>query len=98
MTPQWTRGERLRKARVTAGMTVDVMARHLGCTERTIRNYELGSTRPNKSTMTVWATLTDVPLWWLDDSERPESLVTNDKPPESDIVTPWYPTTTPIAA
>ena len=80
MTPQWTRGERLRKARTTAGVTVEAMARHLGCTERTIRNYELGATRPNKATMTVWATITDVPLWWLDDSMRPEVLVTNDKP------------------
>ena len=80
MTPEWTRGERLRKARVTAQITVEAMADRLGCTERTIRNYERGSTRPNKPTMAMWATLTDVPLWWLDDSERPNLLVTNDKP------------------
>jgi transcriptional regulator with XRE-family HTH domain len=98
MTPQWTRGERLRKARTTAGITVEVMARHLGCTERTIRNYELGSTRPNKPTMTVWATLTDVPLWWLDDLERSELLVIDDKPSSATVPRGYPPLRHPIAA
>ena len=91
MTPEWTRGERLRKARVTAGITVEAMARCLDCTERTVRNYEFGATRARTPTLALWATLTDVPMWWLDNAERPELLVTNDKPTEG-MVTRGNPT------
>lgn len=69
--PDWNQGERLRKARQTANLDIDTMADHLDCTPRTIRNYESGVTRPNRATLMAWATLTDVPLWWLEaDPER----------------------------
>lgn len=76
--PDWNQGERLRKARQTADLSLDDMADHLGCTPRTIRNYESGATRPNRATLMAWAALTDVPLWWL--SDAPERAVTRGYP------------------
>jgi transcriptional regulator with XRE-family HTH domain len=78
--PDWNLGERLHKARSTAGFTSDNLAAHLGCSERTIRNYESGATRPNRATLMAWATLTDVPLWWLDNA--PEGGITRGNPTE----------------
>lgn len=65
--PEWDQGERLRKARKTRGYTTDDIAAHLGCSERTVRNYEVGATRPNRATLMAWAAFTDVPLSWLED-------------------------------
>ena len=39
--------DRLREARINAGMTQVELARKVGLTSRTIQNYELGSRRPN---------------------------------------------------
>lgn len=87
------------KARQAAALDTDDMAAYLGCSERTIRNYERGATHPNRPTLMAWAQRTDVPMWWIDGLEAPEPLITSDKPPESDtVVTRWNPTTTPIAA
>jgi DNA-binding XRE family transcriptional regulator len=38
--PVWTLGDRLRKAREHAGLTVDEMAEVLEVSDRTVRNYE----------------------------------------------------------
>lgn len=42
--PQWTLGDRLRKARETAGVTVEEMAADIGRSDRTVRNYESDAT------------------------------------------------------
>lgn len=78
--PDWDQADRLQRARRTANLTRAEMAAHLGCSERTIRNYESGATRPNRATLMAWANLTDVPLWWLVDA--PESAVTRRYRPE----------------
>jgi transcriptional regulator with XRE-family HTH domain len=78
--PDWNRGERLRKARKSADLSTDEVAVHLGCSERTVRNYEMGATRPDRPALMAWATLTDVPLWWLEDA--PDGGITRGYPSE----------------
>lgn len=63
--PQWTLGDRLRKARTTAGIERPDMADDIGCTERTISSYELDQTRVPKLVIRQYALRTGVPLEWL---------------------------------
>lgn len=39
-TPEWSQGDYLRKARVSAGLTVKDLAELAGISEKTIHNYE----------------------------------------------------------
>lgn len=63
--PQWTLGERLRKARTHVDLTVDEMADELGCTTKTIYNYEQDRTVVRVPALKLWALRTGVPLLWL---------------------------------
>lgn len=63
--PVWTLGDRLRKARVTAGLSVDAMADLLDVSRNTISNYEAERSHPRRATLIVWAQETGVPLSWL---------------------------------
>ena len=73
---EWTTGDRLAKARTTAGISVEQMAKELGVSRFTIRNYEHDRTEAKKSVLRVWAEVTDVPLSWLSDPEIPASRCT----------------------
>lgn len=67
MIPTWTRGERMAKARVLAGLDQEQMGLLLGVSDTTISSWETGKRQPRQM-MTVfshWARITDVPLWWL---------------------------------
>jgi transcriptional regulator with XRE-family HTH domain len=75
-SPAWTLGDRLRKARRTAGLSVDVMAHELGVTDRTVQNYESDRTPPKRSALLAYAQLTGVPLWWLEGDDPPGDTVT----------------------
>src|SRR5690606_17395828 len=69
--PQWTLGERLRKAMHWGGVDEARIARILGVTDRTVRNYLSDATRPKLVVLRQWADATRVPLDWLigDDEE-----------------------------
>lgn len=63
--PRWTIGDRMRKARIYAGMSTDEMARDIGRTRRTISNYESDSTHAPVLVLRQYAVRTGVPLSWL---------------------------------
>lgn len=66
--PEWTRGERLAKARREAGFTVPEMAELLGVSEKTVYNYERD--RPiRRSVLIVWASRCHVDYGWLETGE-----------------------------
>jgi transcriptional regulator with XRE-family HTH domain len=71
--PQWTYGERLRKARADAGLEQEEMASRLGVSTGTISNWELGRTQGRKMLTRVeeWAEITGVPAAWLLGIEDP---------------------------
>lgn len=63
--PQWTLGDRLRKARETAGVDREEMAADIGRSVRTISNYESGSTTAPLLVVRQYALRCQVPIDWL---------------------------------
>lgn len=67
LVPEWTLGERLRKAREEAGLDRDEMAARMQVSERTLRNWERDANLPRYSLLIAkeWAEITQVDLAWL---------------------------------
>ena len=63
--PEFTLGDRLRKARTHRGLSVDDVAAVLGVSDRTVRNYESETTPIRRDTAIAWAFATGVPFEWL---------------------------------
>jgi transcriptional regulator with XRE-family HTH domain len=66
--PEWTIGDRCRKARRAAGIEARELAVTLGVSPNTISNYENDRFDPKKARRTLisWALATGVPLAWLE--------------------------------
>lgn len=76
--PQWTLGDRLRKARTWVGLSTEDLAAELDVTARTVTNYETGQTRPRRPTLALWALKTGVPFEWLDGGEGDSARTVSD--------------------
>ena len=63
--PEWTVGDRLRKARVSAGLDQREIAEYIGMTHGAIGLYELGRRTPKLGVLRLWAMRCDVDLDWL---------------------------------
>lgn len=63
--PEWTLGDRLRKARQAANVSTEAMAADIGRTVHTISNYERDATRAPLSVVKLYAMRCQVPLEWL---------------------------------
>lgn len=70
--PQWTLGDRLRKARETAGVSVEEMAADIGRSERTVRNYENETTRAPLLVIRQYGFRCRVPFEWLNGGPGPD--------------------------
>ena len=70
--PEWTVGDRHRKARKAAGISVTAMAESIGRTVRTITNYEADETTIPRLVSERYETLTGVPIEWLLYGVEPE--------------------------
>lgn len=77
-TPQWTFEDRLRKAREDANLKQSDMARLFRIGRSTVANWEAGRNRPDYLALEKWASVTGVPIEWLD----PEHAVTDRYRPE----------------
>ena len=65
--PEWTVGDRLRKARELLGLDQGPFAARIGVSRGTVSNYERGSTERYKpNVMNAWAAHTGVPVEWLE--------------------------------
>lgn len=71
IVPTWTVGERMKKARETAGYSPAQMAELLGVGVRSLHRWESGKA-PKRMTMTAWAYHTSVPLEWLETGQVDE--------------------------
>jgi transcriptional regulator with XRE-family HTH domain len=67
LPPEWTLGDRLRKARESAKLEQRELAETLGISRSLVSHYELDRGKPNKSVMRNWAWACEVPLEWLDE-------------------------------
>jgi transcriptional regulator with XRE-family HTH domain len=72
ITPVWTLGDRLRKARSQAGIGSEQMAAIIGTSRGTISNYENDHTDIPVKAITKWATATGVSVTWLIGSDDPD--------------------------
>lgn len=63
--PEWTVGDRMRKALEDRGLGVAEAALRFGVGRNTISNWIHGRTTPPAIVLEVWADYTNVPLSWL---------------------------------
>lgn len=69
--PEWTRGDRLRKARQTLNLNSRDFAELLGVSQATITNAENDKHSVRRITIKAWAMATGVPESWLETGEVP---------------------------
>lgn len=77
--PQFTLGDRLRKAREQAGVGVDEFASEIGVSRNTVTNYEKDHVKPRKIVMKAWALRTGVPIFWLETGIAPTPSPSGDE-------------------
>lgn len=65
--PEWSQGDRLRKARDSAGLDQDDLAMELGVSRQAISKWENGAPI-KRAYVKVWAVRCGVPFEWLDDT------------------------------
>lgn len=69
--PEWTLGDRLRKARESAGLEQAELAMITGLARQTVSNYERDAVHPRATGVRLWALATGVPVVWLESGEAP---------------------------
>lgn len=69
--PTWTLADRMRKARIDAGLSVDEICEVIGITRKSVYNYEGGATRPLLPILRAWADVTGTWEQWLTDGIDP---------------------------
>lgn len=74
MIPTWTIGERLGKAREWVDMKQDEMADALDVGRRSVIRYESSATPPRKIIL-AYASVTGIPLWWLQGYDSEDDAV-----------------------
>lgn len=76
-TPEWTLADRMRKARIDAGLTAQQIADAIGISRKSVTNYETGATHPLRPILAAWAEVTGTYIEWLE-----EGVVTCRNPQE----------------
>ena len=69
--PQFTQGDRLRKAREITGLDQTEFAREIGVSRKTVWNAETDRTHPRQILLRAWSLRTGVSLHWLETGEAP---------------------------
>lgn len=74
--PQWTIGERLKKAREDAGLDQEQLAARIGIHPNSVSAYEKNKREhPKRLVVREWARVTAVPEWWIWGSDAPPELL-----------------------
>lgn len=87
VVPEWTLGDRLRKARLHAGLEQSELAAQTGISRASIVNYENGHTTPSRPSVLSWALCTGVSLEWL--MGGGEIIVRCSRPPLPALASRW---------
>lgn len=67
--PQWTLGDRLKKARQQTGLTTREFAVQIGVSQKTVTDAENDKHDVRRITILMWSAKTGVPLEWLESGE-----------------------------
>lgn len=65
VVPEWTLGDRLKKAREHAGLSQTELGREIGISLATAMRYETGKVVPPRGMVIAWALCTGIDLEWL---------------------------------
>lgn len=71
--PEWTVGDRLRKARQLTGLTTRDFAKAIGVSQATITSAETGARTPRRITLLAYAMRSGVPIEWIETGEEPHA-------------------------
>jgi transcriptional regulator with XRE-family HTH domain len=63
--PEWTLGDRLRKAREHAGLSQTELGAEIGVSLSSVSRYEVGQFLPPRPVLLSWALCTGIDLGWL---------------------------------
>lgn len=67
VVPEWTRGDRLRKARTLTGLTTRDFAERIGVSQKTVTDAENDKRQSvRKIVLNAWSLATGVPVAWLE--------------------------------
>ena len=69
--PQWTLGDRLRKARTTTGLNTRDFAERIGVSQPTVTSAENDKSKVRRITINAWSLATGVPVEWLETGKAP---------------------------
>lgn len=69
--PEFTIGDRLRKARELTGLTAQEFADEIGVNRKTVNSAENESRAVRRITLKAWSLRTGVPVEWLETGETP---------------------------
>ena len=69
--PQWTLGDRLRKARATTGLNTRDFAERIGVSQPTVTSAENDRSKVRRITINDWSLATGVPMRWLETEKTP---------------------------
>ncbi|WP_084252687.1 helix-turn-helix transcriptional regulator [Devriesea agamarum] len=70
-SPEFTKADRLRKARECAGLEQAELAERLGVARNTVSTAERGVNSPRRIIVRAWALATGVPLYWIETGRVP---------------------------
>jgi transcriptional regulator with XRE-family HTH domain len=70
--PEWTVGDRLRKARMITGLSTAEFAERLGVSQKTVNNAEADKHAVRKITFNAWSLATGIPVEWLEHGTEPQ--------------------------
>ena len=71
VTPQWTIGDRLRKARELIGIDRAEFAEQIGISRNTVTNYEHDKVKPRVVVLRAWAMRCGVAEQWIRSGQPP---------------------------
>jgi len=63
--PEFTQGDRLRKARLIAGLTTRDFAEKIGVSQKSVNNAENDTHEVRRIVLNAWSLATGVPVEWL---------------------------------
>ena len=67
--PDWTLGDKLRKARESAGLEMQELAAEIDIHRQSVARYERGEAKPKRHVLLAWSSVTGVNLEWLSGSD-----------------------------
>lgn len=73
--PTWTLGDRMRKAMEASGHTPGTMAEIYRMSRTSVSNWIHDRVTPDHRTITMWANITGVPVWWIENGDTPPAPI-----------------------